>query len=213
MNVQLYECTKSHWTVHFKCINYMMYDLEEEMATHSSILVGTIPWTEEHGRLQSMKFQSVRHDWVTEDVIYELTSLYWVGWTVYTFWGTGPFHLSCQIYRSRVVHNVTQLPLYVCRVSSDSPHFIADFSILCHLPLSLAICVIFLFLLFLAKFYEFYWSLPRIGFLFQFCIAFLFSLSLLFAFIFIISFLLWILDVSSLFYFFHFFKLELRELI
>ena len=28
----------------------MMYDLEEEMATHSSILVGTILWTEEHGR-------------------------------------------------------------------------------------------------------------------------------------------------------------------
>ena len=28
--------------------------LEEEMATHSSILVWRIPWTEEPGRLQSM---------------------------------------------------------------------------------------------------------------------------------------------------------------
>ena len=28
--------------------------LEEEMATHSSILAGEIPWTEEPGRLQSM---------------------------------------------------------------------------------------------------------------------------------------------------------------
>ena len=29
-------------------------DLEEEMATHSSILAWRIPWTEEPGRLQSM---------------------------------------------------------------------------------------------------------------------------------------------------------------
>jgi len=28
--------------------------LEKEMATHSSILAGTIPWAEETGRLQSM---------------------------------------------------------------------------------------------------------------------------------------------------------------
>ena len=31
--------------------------LEEEMATHSSILVWKIPWTEELGRLQSMGSQ------------------------------------------------------------------------------------------------------------------------------------------------------------
>ena len=30
---------------------------EEEMATHSSILAWRIPWTEEPGRLQSMKLQ------------------------------------------------------------------------------------------------------------------------------------------------------------
>ena len=28
--------------------------LEEEMATHSSIIAGIIPWIEEHGGLQSM---------------------------------------------------------------------------------------------------------------------------------------------------------------
>ena len=33
--------------------------LEEEMATHSSILAWTIPWTEEPGRLQSMGSQRV----------------------------------------------------------------------------------------------------------------------------------------------------------
>ena len=31
--------------------------LEEEMATHSSILAWTIPWTEEPGRLQSKSAQ------------------------------------------------------------------------------------------------------------------------------------------------------------
>ena len=39
--------------------------LEEEMATHSSILARRIPWTEEPGRLQSMGSQRVRHDWAT----------------------------------------------------------------------------------------------------------------------------------------------------
>ena len=36
--------------------------LEEEMATHSSILAWRIPWTEKPGRLQSMGSQGVRHD-------------------------------------------------------------------------------------------------------------------------------------------------------
>ena len=36
--------------------------LEEGMATHSSILVWRIPWTEEPGRLQSIGLQRVRHD-------------------------------------------------------------------------------------------------------------------------------------------------------
>ena len=36
--------------------------LEKEMATHSSILVWKIPWTEEPGGLQSMGSQRVRRD-------------------------------------------------------------------------------------------------------------------------------------------------------
>ena len=32
--------------------------LEEEMATHSSVLAWEIPWTEEPGRLQSLGWQS-----------------------------------------------------------------------------------------------------------------------------------------------------------
>ena len=37
--------------------------LEEEMATHSSILAWEIPWTEEPGGLQSTGSQRVGHDW------------------------------------------------------------------------------------------------------------------------------------------------------
>ena len=36
--------------------------LEEETATHSSILAWRIPWTEEPGRLQSIGSQRVGHD-------------------------------------------------------------------------------------------------------------------------------------------------------
>ena len=36
--------------------------LEKEMATHSNILAGKIPWTEEPGGLQSMGLRKVRHD-------------------------------------------------------------------------------------------------------------------------------------------------------
>ena len=36
--------------------------LEEEMATHSSIIVWEIPWTEKSGRLQSVVLQRVGHD-------------------------------------------------------------------------------------------------------------------------------------------------------
>ena len=36
--------------------------LEEEMATHASILAWKIPRTEEPGGLQSSGFQGVRHD-------------------------------------------------------------------------------------------------------------------------------------------------------
>ena len=33
------------------------------MATHSSILAGKVPWTEEPGELHSLDFQRVGHDW------------------------------------------------------------------------------------------------------------------------------------------------------
>ena len=36
--------------------------LEEKMVTEASILAWEIPWTEEHGRQQSVVSQRVRHD-------------------------------------------------------------------------------------------------------------------------------------------------------
>ena len=38
------------------------YPLEKEMATHSSVLAGIIPWTEEPVGLYSMGSQTVRRD-------------------------------------------------------------------------------------------------------------------------------------------------------
>ena len=39
--------------------------LEKGMVTHSSILAWKIPWTEELGKLESMRLQRVRHNWAT----------------------------------------------------------------------------------------------------------------------------------------------------
>ena len=39
--------------------------LEKEMANHSSTLAWKIPWMEESGRLQSMAWRRVGHDWVS----------------------------------------------------------------------------------------------------------------------------------------------------
>ena len=44
--------------------------LEEEMATHSSILTWEIPWTEEPGGLQSLDSQRVRCNWVSTHTLY-----------------------------------------------------------------------------------------------------------------------------------------------
>ena len=47
--------------------------LEKEMATHSSILVWEIPWTEEPGGLRSMRLQRVERNWAAE---HEVTCLH-----------------------------------------------------------------------------------------------------------------------------------------
>ena len=59
--------------------------LEEEIATHSSILARKIPWTEEPGGLQSMGLQSQTwlSDWTTSTPLYMWAArLFVTQWTV-----------------------------------------------------------------------------------------------------------------------------------
>ena len=49
--------------------------LEKAMATHSSTLAWEIPWTEEHGRLQSMRSLRVGHDWASSLSLF--TFMHW----------------------------------------------------------------------------------------------------------------------------------------
>ena len=46
--------------------------LEEEMATHSSILAWKIPWTEEPGRPQYTWSHRAGHDWATKHMGYHI---------------------------------------------------------------------------------------------------------------------------------------------
>ena len=76
--------------------------LEEEMATHSSILVRMIPWTEEPGE-QSMGSQRVRCDWATKHthLVHEASVPSWVlaleKWKL-RFTKTPVHECSCQSY-------------------------------------------------------------------------------------------------------------------
>ena len=63
--------------------------LEEGMATHSSILAGIIPWTEEPGRLQPKKSQGVKHDW-------PCTCVCWANSTMRVRYPR-PCEVSCQL--------------------------------------------------------------------------------------------------------------------
>ena len=47
--------------------------MAEELATHSSILAWNIPWTEKPGEIESIEYQRVRHNWVTEH-----TCTFWI---------------------------------------------------------------------------------------------------------------------------------------
>ena len=56
----------------------MQETLEEEMATHSSILAWRIAWTEEPGGLQSLGSQRIRHTLATRqqhEQIFDINSL------------------------------------------------------------------------------------------------------------------------------------------
>ena len=95
--------------------------LEKEMATHSSILIWRIPWTEKPGALQSMGSQRVGHDWAT----FTFNSV--------VFWFTS-VHTS--YYKYIFIHkysccSVTKLCLILC---DPMDYSMAGFCVLLHLP-------------------------------------------------------------------------------
>ena len=68
--------------------------LEKEMATHSSILAGKIPWTEgpsQVGYIQSIGSQRVKYNWVTEHKR-DLRELSISFYCVKTQWENGPLY-------------------------------------------------------------------------------------------------------------------------
>ena len=71
--------------------------LEKGMTTCSSILAWRIPWTEEPGRLQSMGFQRVEDDWVTNthiDILKIDTLKYLIN--ILKIWSKQRDNLACQ---------------------------------------------------------------------------------------------------------------------
>jgi len=64
------------------CISFS-WRLEKEMATHYSILLWRIPWTEEPSGLQSMGSQRIRHGWATFSFlrVVLITASYTMFWT------------------------------------------------------------------------------------------------------------------------------------
>ena len=58
---QMVNCLPAMWETQVQSLGWED-PLEKEMATHSSTLAWKIPWTEEHGRLQSIGSQRVGHD-------------------------------------------------------------------------------------------------------------------------------------------------------
>ena len=58
---QMVKCLPAMWGTRVQSLG-QEDPLEKEMATHSSTVAWTIPWTEEPGRLQSMGPQRVGHD-------------------------------------------------------------------------------------------------------------------------------------------------------
>ena len=95
--------------------------LEKAMATHSSTLAWKIPWTVEHGRLQSMGSQRVGHNWETS---LSLSFCKWCHMVLsFSVWLT-PLRIKISRFIPVSVNGVisfllwlSNIPLYVCTTS------------------------------------------------------------------------------------------------
>ena len=66
--------------------------LEEETATHSSVLARIIPWTEEPGGLQFMGLQRIGHAWACIQLLHEVEGPHLLGllrWEASSPWASG----------------------------------------------------------------------------------------------------------------------------
>ena len=89
--------------------------LEKEMATHSSILVWEIPWTEEPSRLQSMGSKRVGQTWFSHGVSKSQIGLRDFAFVLYTHYYGLPTWLSgketaCQCRRLKFDPRVGKIP-------------------------------------------------------------------------------------------------------
>ena len=76
LNLQIQYCRYKKSTMEPQWFWYLLQVLAEKaMATHSSTLAWKIPWTEEPGRLQSMRLWRVGHDWATSLSLF--TFMHW----------------------------------------------------------------------------------------------------------------------------------------
>ena len=87
---------------------------EKKMTAHSSILAWRITWTEEPGRLQSMRSQRVGHDWATKTFAFhtyrELAKIY-----------MNPFHKCLQRGHIWVVTTQASDRIWLAPQSSQNP--------------------------------------------------------------------------------------------
>ena len=90
--------------------------LEKRMATHSSILAWKIPWTEEPGRLQSMRLQRVRHDWATSTHTH--THERFIPQLLSPPWRSGSGAESSYLFSSHLVPLVNSIPRGFPKVTS-----------------------------------------------------------------------------------------------
>ena len=87
--------------------------LQEEMATHSSILAWRIPWTEEPKELQSMLLQRVRFDLATNS----FSKLY--GLPIFSQLDGQPFFII-----NSVIQKVENVNIYELKFTFFSPVFV-----------------------------------------------------------------------------------------
>ena len=92
-------------------LTFHFHALEEEMATHSSVLAWRIPWTEEPGGLPSMGSHRVGHNWSDLAAAAAAANICWffmvVSWIFTTVYLQFPFSSKLlsflQLYREYIV--------------------------------------------------------------------------------------------------------------